>query len=214
MNETIINPNYDLLPGSYLFSTIAKKISEYQAKKPDADIVRLGIGDVTQPLCPTVINALHKAVDEMASADTFRGYAPDLGYQFLRETIVEKAFKPLGAEVRQRPKQIARQVVYLSAICVGEPRVQFQERLLQNVLSIIAVRKSVAGVPQQSRPLSLEDFCEFIFGDVISFSGGHADDTQIAAITGMTVKINGKTTLKCVGKNPRLSQAKSKNDKN
>ncbi len=66
MNSSIINTNYDLLPGSYLFSTIAQKITEYQAKKPDADIIRLGIGDVTTPLIPEVIKAMHKAVDEMA----------------------------------------------------------------------------------------------------------------------------------------------------
>lgn len=93
------NENYLKLPGSYLFSTIAKKVSAYAEANPDKKIIRLGIGDVTQPLCPAVINALHAAVDEMASADTFKGYAPDLGYAFLRETIVEKAFKPLGAEV-------------------------------------------------------------------------------------------------------------------
>ena len=94
-----VNEDYLKLPGSYLFSTIAKKVAAFADANPDKKIIRLGIGDVTQPLCPTVINALHKAVDEMASAETFMGYAPDLGYSFLRETIVEKAFKPLGAEV-------------------------------------------------------------------------------------------------------------------
>ncbi len=93
------NEDYLKLPGSYLFSNIAKKVSAFAEENPDKKIIRLGIGDVTQPLCPTVIKALHSAVDEMASADTFKGYAPDLGYAFLRNTIVEKAFKPLGAEV-------------------------------------------------------------------------------------------------------------------
>ena len=93
------NEDYLKLPGSYLFSTIAKKVNAFAEENPDKKIIRLGIGDVTQPLCPAVIKALHSAVDEMASADTFKGYAPDLGYQFLRDTIVEKAFKPLGAEV-------------------------------------------------------------------------------------------------------------------
>lgn len=93
------NEDYLKLPGSYLFSNIAKKVSAFAEENPDKKIIRLGIGDVTQPLCPTVIKALHSAVDEMASADTFKGYAPDLGYAFLRDTIVEKAFKPLGAEV-------------------------------------------------------------------------------------------------------------------
>ena len=94
-----VNEDYLKLPGSYLFSNIAKKVSAFAEENPDKKIIRLGIGDVTQPLCPAVIDALHKAVDEMASADTFKGYAPDLGYAFLRDTIVEKAFKPLGAEV-------------------------------------------------------------------------------------------------------------------
>ena len=93
------NEDYLKLPGSYLFSNIAKKVSAFAEENPDKKIIRLGIGDVTQPLCPSVIKALHSAVDEMASADTFKGYAPDLGYAFLRDTIVEKAFKPLGATV-------------------------------------------------------------------------------------------------------------------
>ena len=94
-----VNEDYLKLPGSYLFSNIAKKVSAFAEENPNKKIIRLGIGDVTQPLCPAVIEALHSAVDEMANAETFRGYAPDLGYAFLRDTIVEKAFKPLGAEV-------------------------------------------------------------------------------------------------------------------
>lgn len=84
-----INDNYLKLPGSYLFSTIAKKVNEYTAANPDKDIIRLGIGDVTQPLAPAIIEALHGAVDEMAHAETFHGYAPDLGYEFLRSAIAK-----------------------------------------------------------------------------------------------------------------------------
>ena len=94
-----VNENYLKLPGSYLFSTIAKKVAAFSEANPDKKIIRLGIGDVTQPLCPAVIKALHDAVDEMADASTFKGYAPDLGYAFLRETIVDKVFKPLGADI-------------------------------------------------------------------------------------------------------------------
>lgn len=94
-----VNEDYLKLPGSYLFSTIAKKVAAFSEANPDKKIIRLGIGDVTQPLCPAVIAALHSAVDEMASAETFRGYAPDLGYAFLRDTIAEKVYKPLGADV-------------------------------------------------------------------------------------------------------------------
>ena len=93
------NEEYLKLPGSYLFSTIAKKVAAFAAENPDKKIIRLGIGDVTQPLCPTVIDAIHKATEEMGKAETFRGYAPDLGYDFLRNTIAEKVFKPLGTDI-------------------------------------------------------------------------------------------------------------------
>ena len=93
------NLNYQKLQGSYLFSTIAKKVDAYQNAHPDRKIIRLGIGDVTQPLPPSVIAALHKAVDEMASADTFRGYAPDLGYEFLRSAIAKNDFEKRGCDI-------------------------------------------------------------------------------------------------------------------
>lgn len=94
-----INENYLKLPGSYLFSTIAKKVNAYSAANPDKEIIRLGIGDVTLPLAPAVIDALHKSVDEMGHAETFHGYAPDLGYEFLRSTIVEHDYKKRGADI-------------------------------------------------------------------------------------------------------------------
>ena len=75
-----VNDNYQKLPGSYLFSTIAKKVSAFSQANPDKNIIRLGIGDVTQPIAPAIIDAMHKAVDEMGNAATFHGYAPDLGY--------------------------------------------------------------------------------------------------------------------------------------
>lgn len=84
-----INDNYLKLPGSYLFSTIAKKVAAYTEANPDAKIIRLGIGDVTQPIAPAIIEKLHGAVDEMGHAETFHGYAPDLGYAFLRDTIAK-----------------------------------------------------------------------------------------------------------------------------
>ncbi len=94
-----INDNYLKLPGSYLFSTIAKKVNAFSEANPDKKIIRLGIGDVTLPLAPAVIDRLHSAVDEMADAKTFHGYAPDLGYEFLRNTIVEHDYKARGAEI-------------------------------------------------------------------------------------------------------------------
>lgn len=94
-----INDNYLKLPGSYLFSTIAKKVSAYTEANPDKKIIRLGIGDVTLPLAPAVIEAMHSAVDEMADASTFRGYAPDLGYEFLRSTIVKNDYEARGVNI-------------------------------------------------------------------------------------------------------------------
>ena len=94
-----VNDNYLKLPGSYLFSTIAKKVNAYTAANPDKKIIRLGIGDVTQPLSPAVIGALHGAVDEMADARTFRGYAPDLGYEFLRTAIADSDYKARGCQI-------------------------------------------------------------------------------------------------------------------
>lgn len=94
-----LNDNYLKLPGSYLFSTIGKKVKAYSDEHPDKKIIRLGIGDVTQPLAPAIIKALHGAVDEMADAKTFRGYAPDLGYEFLRNAIAENDYKARGCEI-------------------------------------------------------------------------------------------------------------------
>ena len=94
-----INENYLKLPGSYLFSTIAKKVSAFTEANPDKPIIRLGIGDVTQPLAPAVIQALHSAVDEMGNAETFHGYAPDLGYSFLRETIAKEDYEAKGCQI-------------------------------------------------------------------------------------------------------------------
>lgn len=94
-----INENYLKLPGSYLFSTIGKKVAAFKEANPDKDVISLGIGDVTQPLAPAVIDALHSAVDEMSRAETFHGYAPDLGYEFLRSAIVENDYRARGVEI-------------------------------------------------------------------------------------------------------------------
>ncbi len=94
-----LNDNYLKLPGSYLFSTVARKVREFQEANPDKQVIKLSIGDVTQPLAPAIIDALHKAVDEMGKAETFRGYAPDLGYEFLRNTIAQKDYKAKGCDI-------------------------------------------------------------------------------------------------------------------
>lgn len=91
-----INENYLRLPGSYLFSDIAKRVNKYTEENPDKSIIRLGIGDVTLPLTKTVIAALHEATDEMGKAETFRGYGPEHGYDFLRQVIIENDYIPRG----------------------------------------------------------------------------------------------------------------------
>ena len=93
------NENYLKLPGSYLFSTVGRKQREYSEAHPDKKIIRLSIGDVTQPLAPAIIERLHKAVDDMAAAETFKGYAPDLGYEFLRNTIAKNDYADRGVDI-------------------------------------------------------------------------------------------------------------------
>lgn len=94
-----INENYLKLPGSYLFSTIAKKVNAYIEANPDKKVIRLGIGDVTQPIAPAIIEALHGAVEEMGNKETFHGYAPDLGYGFLREVIAKEDYIARGCSI-------------------------------------------------------------------------------------------------------------------
>ena len=94
-----VNHNYLKLPGSYLFSTIGKKVRAYKEENPDKEVISLGIGDVTQPLVPAIIDALHGAVEEMAHAETFHGYAPDLGYEFLRRVIAKNDYQDRGCDV-------------------------------------------------------------------------------------------------------------------
>lgn len=91
-----INENYLQLPGSYLFSEIARRINKYKDEHPEADIIRLGIGDVTRPLVPAVVDGFQKAVAEMGQASTFRGYGPEQGYAFLSQKIIEKDYRPRG----------------------------------------------------------------------------------------------------------------------
>lgn len=98
---TYINEDFLKLPGAYLFSEIAQKVRAFKAQNPEADVISLGIGDVTQPLIPAVTEALHRAADEMAHAETFRGYGPERGYGFLRKAIVENDFLARGIEISE-----------------------------------------------------------------------------------------------------------------
>lgn len=93
-----INKNYLNLKDSYLFSTIAKKVNEYKENNPEKDVIRLGIGDVVKPLCETVINEIHIAADEMSKEETFKGYGPEQGYGFLKESL-QKYYKEFNVNL-------------------------------------------------------------------------------------------------------------------
>lgn len=95
----LVNEHFLKLPGSYLFSEIAKRVNTYKQANPEQKVISLGIGDVTQPLAPAVIDAMHKAVDEMASESTMRGYAPETGYAFLINAILANDFKKRGIDL-------------------------------------------------------------------------------------------------------------------
>jgi LL-diaminopimelate aminotransferase len=95
----LVNDNFLKLPGNYLFSDIAKKVNAFKVVHPEANLIRLGIGDVTRPLAPAVINALHSAVDEMGAEESFRGYGPEQGYRFLIDTIIKNDFEPRGVKL-------------------------------------------------------------------------------------------------------------------
>ncbi len=95
----MINKEFQKIPTSYLFSEIAKRVSDYQESHPDQQVLRLGIGDVTLPLAPAVVQALHEAVDEQADSDTFRGYGPEQGYAFLREAIARGEYASIGVNI-------------------------------------------------------------------------------------------------------------------
>ena len=93
------NGDYLKLRGSYLFSTVARKQREYEAAHPDRKVIKLSIGDVTLPIAPAITEAMHKAVDEMATAEGFHGYAPDLGYEFLRKAAADNDYKARGCDI-------------------------------------------------------------------------------------------------------------------
>ena len=95
----LVNEHFLKLPGNYLFADIAKKVNAFKVQHPGDDIISLGIGDVTRPLPPAVVSAIHKAADEMATEAGFRGYGPEQGYGFLREAIVKNDFLPRGVHL-------------------------------------------------------------------------------------------------------------------
>ena len=96
-----INENYLKLPGNYLFAEVARRVAAFRSEHPDAEIIRLGIGDVTLPLPAVSIEAMHAAVDEMAKKETFRGYGPEQGYDFLIDAIIERNYASRGLKVER-----------------------------------------------------------------------------------------------------------------
>ncbi|MDE6512490.1 MAG: LL-diaminopimelate aminotransferase [Muribaculaceae bacterium] len=100
MNSIKVNENFLLLPESYLFSEVARKVKEFQDANPDVKIIRMGIGDVTRPLCRAAIEAMHRAVDDEADTKTFHGYGPEQGYAFLRDKIADYDYARLGIDIQ------------------------------------------------------------------------------------------------------------------
>ena len=98
---SLINENFLELQDSYLFSTIAKKVAKFTEENPNKKVIRLGIGDVTKPIVPACLEAMHKAVDEVGTQSGFRGYGPEQGYEFLRKAIVENDYKSRGIEITE-----------------------------------------------------------------------------------------------------------------
>ena len=95
----LINEHYLKLQAGYLFPEIGRRVREFAQANPDKKIIRMGIGDVTQPLAPAVIKAFHEGVEELASAATFKGYGPEQGYEFLRTAIAQNEFRSKGLDV-------------------------------------------------------------------------------------------------------------------
>lgn len=96
-----INENMTKLPGNYLFADISKRVKKFESENPDANIIKLGIGDVTKPITPAVISAMKKASDEMGQAETFHGYGPDAGYPFLIKAILDNDYKSRGINISE-----------------------------------------------------------------------------------------------------------------
>ena len=151
-----LNPHYAELNESYLFSTIAHKVTEYQKANPDADVIRLGIGDVTLPLAKPVVEALHKAVEEMGHKETFRGYGPEQGYDFLREAIC-RYYGDRGVELE------------LGEIFVSDGA----KSDLGNLLDLFSVNNTVL-VPDPVYPVYVDD--NMMAGRTIRYMAANAEN--------------------------------------
>lgn len=151
-----INTNYLNLEDSYLFSTIARKVNEHKAANPEKDVIRLGIGDVTLPLVPAVVEAMHKAVDEMGNADTFRGYGDEQGYLFLRQAVL--------GHYAEKGVSIDESEVFISDGAKSD---------VGNILDIFAVDNSVI-IPDPVYPVYVDT--NIMAGREIQYVDGNIDN--------------------------------------
>ena len=119
-----INENFLELQESYLFSTVAKKVAEYTKKNPEKEVIKLGIGDVTKPIVPACIEAMHKAVDEIGTKEGFKGYGPEQGYDFLRKAIVENDYKARNIDISED------EILNVVDFVIEQQKAKYDEKLL------------------------------------------------------------------------------------
>ena len=177
-----INKNYDNLEQSYLFSTIAKKVNEYISNNPDKKVIRLGIGDVTLPLCEAVTDAMHKAVDEMGIQSTFRGYGPEQGYDFLR-TSVQGYYKTHGVDLE------------LDEIFISDGA----KSDLGNILDLFAKENTIL-VPDPVYPVYVDT--NIMAGRVVKFINANQNNEFLPGVKDIETGINPDIIYICSPNNP------------
>ncbi len=165
----ILNKNYENLEQSYLFSTIGKKVNEYIANNPDKKVIRLGIGDVTKPLCKAVTEAMHKAVDEMSVQESFRGYGPEQGYDFLRVAVQDYYAK--------RKVKLELGEIFISDGAKSD---------LGNILDLFD-KNNVVLIPDPVYPAYVDT--NIMDGRKVVFAQGHAENNFLPMPTGDKVDI-------------------------
>ena len=177
-----INTNYDNLEQSYLFSTIAKKVSEYSKSNPDKKIIRLGIGDVTLPLCKAVTDAMHRAVDEMGIQATFRGYGPEQGYDFLR-TAVQSYYKSHSV-------QLELDEIFISDGAKSD---------LGNILDLFATNNTVL-VPDPVYPVYVDT--NIMAGRTVKYINANSENEFLPSVNDIDRNINPDIIYICSPNNP------------
>ncbi len=164
----LVHEHFLKLPGSYLFSDIAKKVNTFKITHPKRDIIRLGIGDVTRPLPKACIEAMHKAVEEMTSAETFRGYGPEQGYDFLIEAIIKNDYAPRG--IHLSPTEVfVNDGAKSDTGNIGDilrhdtESEKYLRKLRKNVSHLLRreerIRKRLSIIPGSDKSISLENNC-------------------------------------------------------